>query len=111
MYCNNQGSITMFKIAWTSKITGELGCGQAIHTEEEAVAWREWANKNNPDISHWIEKDNVLKPLNLKGHRCSYGDLTFVPHTTPPTSQDNSPITQASSAALDAKEEQCHQQQ
>jgi len=92
MYTSKQVSITMFKIAWTSKITGAPGWGEAIYTEEEAVRWRDWANKKYPDISHWIETEDVLKPLNLKGHRCSYGDLTFVAHTTPPTSHDNSPI-------------------
>ena len=46
MYTSKQVSITMFKIAWTSKITGAPGWGEAIYTEEEAVRWRDWAIKS-----------------------------------------------------------------
>lgn len=43
-------------------------------------------SKDFPLATYWIESDDRPPPLNLKGHRCSYGDLTFIACKTPEAS-------------------------
>ena len=92
----------MFRITWKSLLTGATGHGEAIFTEEQAVDIARSSNKEwNSEIHHTIEKyEPPGLTLNVKGHRCSYGDLTFVEHSTPtPTvSQGATPIASVPSA-------------
>jgi len=94
----------MFRIVWTSLITGATGHGEAIFTMQEAL---EIASASNKDwyfqIHHSIEKyEPPALTLNVKGHRCSYGDLSFVGHATPtPTaSHEATPIASATPKPL-----------
>jgi hypothetical protein len=90
----------MFRIVWTSLVTGEKGHGEAIFTEEQA---QDIANRLNErwasEIHHGIEKyESPGLTLNVKGHRCSYGDLTFVGRPSPiaSASQEATPLASAS---------------
>ncbi len=104
----------MFRIVWTSLITGATGHGEAIFTKRQALEIASASNKDwDSQIHHSIEKyESPGLTLNVKGHRCSYGDLTFVGHATPtPTaSQEATPIVSetskpsASSASSSVKE-------
>lgn len=71
----------MYRIAWKSIITGASGAGDYVLTmkdaEDEIVA----LNALYPEVIHWVEEG--IAPLNLTGHRCSYGDMTFVDEATP----------------------------
>jgi hypothetical protein len=104
----------MFRIVWTSLITGATGHGEAIFTMQEALEIASASNKDwYSQIHHSIEKyESPALTLNVKGHRCSYGDLSFVGHATPtPTaSHETTPIVSATpkpsaSSASSAKEQ------
>ena len=71
---------------WVSKSVDECGNGDYVLSKEAADAWASSMDKKYPDITHWVDM-KIPNPLNLKGHRCSYGDLSFVPHE----SSDESP--------------------
>jgi hypothetical protein len=90
----------MFRIVWTSLLTGEKGHGEAVFSEEQALDIANWSNERwASKIHHSIEKhESPGLTLNVKGHRCSYGDLTFVGRATPtPTaSQEATPLASAS---------------
>ena len=89
----------MFRIVWTSLITGASGHGEAIFSKEQALEIANASNKEwNTQIHHTIEKyETPGLTLNVKGHRCSYGDLTFVGHAspTPTASHETTPIVSA----------------
>ena len=83
----------MFRIIWTYRISGYKSQGEAVFTEEEAYENVKYYNRKFPEISHDIEKyEPPVLSLNVKGHRCSYGDLTFVAHATPPASAETTPL-------------------
>jgi len=86
----------MFRIVWTSLITGATGHGEATLTKKQALEIASASNKEwNSQIHHSIEKyETPALTLNVKGHRCSYGDLTFVGHAspTPTASHETTPI-------------------
>ena len=75
----------MFRIAWKSKLSTRSGNGTYAFTEEEAKAEIEKLTKEFPMATYWYEADKP-PPLNLKGHRCSYGDLTFIAAKSPEAS-------------------------
>ena len=75
----------MYRIAWKSKVSNKSGHGGYVFTEEKARVEIEKLNKEFPLASYWIEGEK-LAPLNLKGHRCSYGDLTFIASKSPEAS-------------------------
>ncbi len=75
----------MFRISWKSKVSELSGNGEYIYTEEEAKKQVVALSKEFPLATYWIEFDRP-PPLNLKGHRCSYGDLTFIASKTPEAS-------------------------
>lgn len=90
----------MFRINWTSKITGMTGHGEAIYTEKEAQEQTTKLNAEIPELRHEIEKiQEPLTPLNIKGHRCSYGDLSFVAHPSPTNSIQSLSTPKASGLA------------
>ncbi len=99
----------MFRIIWTSRITGATGQGEVIFTEEKALDIAKSSNEDYPEIHHTIEKyEPPALSLNVKGHRCSYGDLTFIAHPTPPASAEVTPVaskTPVPSTSSLAKEE------
>jgi hypothetical protein len=108
----------MFRITWKSLLTGETGHGEAIFTEEEALNIAEIANERwASEVHHTIEKhESPGLTLNVKGHRCSYGDLSFVGHAspTPTASQETTPmasVPSASSASVPLAQEQSPQPQ
>jgi hypothetical protein len=76
----------MYRISWKSK-TGETGSGEycfTIHTAKKRVEDLNVQLLN--EVVHWYEQEPLPErppPLNLKGHRCSYGDLTFVGTRSP----------------------------
>jgi len=76
----------MYRISWKSK-TGVTGSGEYCFTIHEANKRVEKLNKEFlNEVVHWFEQqlDPDRPPaLNLKGHRCSYGDLTFVATKSP----------------------------
>uniref|UniRef100_A0A6C0AN60 Uncharacterized protein n=1 Tax=viral metagenome TaxID=1070528 RepID=A0A6C0AN60_9ZZZZ len=85
----------MFRITWYSLTTGASGHGEKFtKTEQEAREIADKLNKKIPYIKHTIEKESLT--LDLKGHRCSYGDLTFVAHASPSPSPAATPITMSS---------------
>lgn len=89
----------MFRIIWTSLVTGETGHGEAIYTENDALNVAKYSNEKFPELKHTIEKyEPPALSLNVKGHRCSYGDLSFVgcASPTPRTSQETTPINSSS---------------
>lgn len=94
----------MFRIVWTSLITGATGHGEAIFTMQQALEIASASNKEwYSQIHHSIEKyESPGLTLNVKGHRCSYGDLSFVGHATPtPTaSHEATPIASATPKPL-----------
>lgn len=47
----------LFQVHWRSKLTGFKGCGQPIN-ESAAYANASYANKEHPDILHWVESAN-----------------------------------------------------
>jgi hypothetical protein len=61
------------------------GNGTYSLTEAEAKAEIERLTKQFPMATYWYEADKP-PPLNLKGHRCSYGDLTFIAAKSPEAS-------------------------
>jgi len=81
----------MFRINWVSRITGATGHGEPVYTEAEAIKTISELNKEWPDLIHSMEKIERLSPLNVKGHKCSYGDLTFVANMSPTPSQTSTP--------------------
>ena len=77
----------MFRITWISNLTGATGHGDAVFTEEIALEEVVSLNQKFPEITHRVEKyEQPNLTLNVKGHRCSYGDLTFVGHPSPTVS-------------------------
>lgn len=83
----------MFRIAWRSNAS--TGGGKFIYTEKEATEYAYILNAKFPQITHWIEKDtsspkDELKPIKIIGHRCSYGDLSFIPAKSPVSSPEAS---------------------
>ena len=91
-------STNMFRITWISLLTGATGHSQAIFTEQIATEEVLYLNRTFPELVHRIEKyeeplvhTEPLAPLNIKGHRCSYGDLTFVAHPSPIPSTAETP--------------------
>jgi len=72
----------MYRIAWKSKISDSSGSGNFCLTEEEAKEQVESMTKDFPLSTFWYEAD-IPAPLNLKGHRCSYGDMTFIEDASP----------------------------
>ena len=103
----------MFRIIWTYRITGYKSQGEAVFTEEEAYENVNHYNRKFPEISHAVEKyEPPTLSLNVKGHRCSYGDLTFVAHATPTASAEVTPIpskTPVPSASSSSPKEECPQ--
>jgi hypothetical protein len=88
----------MFRITWISLLTGATGHSLPIFTEQIASEEVLYLNKTFPELIHRIEKyeeplvhTEPLAPLNIKGHRCSYGDLTFVAHPSPSPSTAETP--------------------
>jgi hypothetical protein len=81
----------MFRINWTSRLTGATGHGEPVFTEAVALGQIAKLNTAWPDFIHSVEKIETLSPLNVKGHRCSYGDLTFVANMSPTPSQTSTP--------------------
>ena len=75
----------MFRISWKSKLSNMSGNGTYSLTEAEAKAEIERLTKEFPLATYWYEA-NKPPPLNLKGHRCSYGDLTFIAAKSPEAS-------------------------
>jgi hypothetical protein len=75
----------MYRIAWKSKISNLSGNGQYTFTEEEAKKQVASLSKDFPLATYWYEADKP-PPLSLKGHRCSYGDLTFIASKSPEAS-------------------------
>jgi len=83
----------MFRIVTTSRLTGNISHGEPMFTEEQALNITKCLNKDYPDFNHTIEKyEPPALSLNVKGHRCSYGDLTFIAHPTPSASAEATPI-------------------
>lgn len=102
----------MFRIVWISQISGATGHGEAVFTEQQALDMANSWNKAYPDCKHTIEKHEPALSLNVKGHRCSYGDLTFVAHPSPTASAEATPVASktpvpstSSSASVSAKAE------
>ena len=82
----------MFRITWISLLTGATGHSEAIFTEKDATDEVLHLNKTFPELVHSVEKyEPPNLKLNVKGHRCSYGDLTFVENTSPTPSQATTP--------------------
>jgi len=75
----------MYRIAWKSKVSGLSGNGQYNLSEKEAKEQVATLSKEFPLATYWYEA-NKPPPLNLKGHRCSYGDLTFIASKSPEAS-------------------------
>jgi hypothetical protein len=75
----------MYRIAWKSKVSHLSGNGQYNLSEKEAKEQVEALAKEFPLATYWYEADKPA-PLNLKGHRCSYGDLTFIASKSPESS-------------------------
>ena len=48
------------RIAWKSKITGATGNGEFMN-KATAEAWLEKANKEHPDLEHWLESKDEAK--------------------------------------------------
>ena len=83
----------MFRITWVCTLTGVTGHGDAVFTEENALEKVRILNKKLPDLTHAVEKYEQPKlTLNVKGHRCSYGDLTFVAQPSPKVSETPKPL-------------------
>lgn len=79
----------MYRIAWKVESTNRQGHGEYMAISSDGIqSMVDTLNKKNPDMSHWVENMKTLS-LSLKGHRCSYGDLTFIPHDSP-TASDSS---------------------
>ena len=81
----------MFRINWISRLTGATGHGEPVFTEAEAIKTITELNRTCSELIHSMEKIETLSPLNVKGHRCSYGDLTFVASMSPTPSQTSTP--------------------
>jgi len=47
--------VKKFRIAWRSKLTGYTGHGEYCLTEQGAMDWLRYSNRNFPEIFHWIE--------------------------------------------------------
>ena len=75
----------MYRIAWKSKVGTRCGAGQYNLSEKDAKEQVEALSKEFPLSIYWYECDKP-PPLNLKGHRCSYGDLTFIASKSPEAS-------------------------
>ena len=69
----------MYRISWKSKVTGCTGNGNYMFTLEGVTEYIKMLNKEYPELDHWMESEPPT-PLKLIGHRCSYGDMSFVPH-------------------------------
>lgn len=88
----------MFRIVWECLFTGDKGHGDAIYTEEQALEVAKYSNEKYRECHHTIEKyEPPSLTLNVKGHRCSYGDLTFVANynSTPAASAEVTPMASA----------------
>ena len=72
----------MYRIAWKSKVTDKSGNGEFNLNEEDAKKEVALLTKDFPVATYWYEAD-MPAPLNLKGHMCSYGDMSFVEETSP----------------------------
>ena len=84
----------MFRITWISNLTGATGHSEAIFTENYATQKVLYLNKTFPELTHSVEKyEPPILSLNVKGHRCSYGDLTFVGTVSPTPSEASTPNT------------------
>jgi len=66
-------------------MSSRCGRGNYTFTEAEAKAEIERLTKEFQLATYWYEADKPA-PLNLKGHRCSYGDLTFIAAKSPEAS-------------------------
>lgn len=75
----------MFRIVWKSKVSQLSGNGQYNLSEKEAKEQVEALAKEFPLSTYWIECEPPPS-LKLKGHRCSYGDLTFIASKSPEAS-------------------------
>jgi hypothetical protein len=75
----------MYRIVWKSKVSEISGKGQYNLSEKEAKEQVEGLTKDFPLANYWYECERP-PPLNLKGHRCSYGDLTFIETKSPEAS-------------------------
>lgn len=75
----------MYRIAWKSKVSDRSGHGKYCLTEERAKEEVKEMTKDFPLSTFWYECDRPPS-LNLKGHRCSYGDLTFIASKSPEAS-------------------------
>jgi hypothetical protein len=71
----------MHCVYWKSSYTGVEGHGEFIFSEKEVKDIIEIMNKKYTDILH--SSITILPPLNLKGHRCSYGDISFIKELSP----------------------------
>lgn len=45
----------LYRVAWKNKDTGASGHGEAVYTMKEAEQNVETANREWPEIKHWIE--------------------------------------------------------
>ena len=95
----------MYRIVWKMKTRDYGGNGEYCMTLEQAKDYVASLNKEYPELNHWYEAMPVpvvplvvntsvsgtpetspsSRPpsLNLKGHRCSYGDMTFIAARSP----------------------------
>lgn len=99
----------MYHIVWKMKARDYGGNGEYCMTLEQAKDYVASLNKEYPELNHWYEAMPVAMPtpvaplvvntsasgtpetspssrppsLNLKGHRCSYGDMTFIAARSP----------------------------
>lgn len=75
----------MYRVVWKSKVSNKTGHGEYSFTFEEVREEVKKLSKEFPLAIYWYESDRP-PPLNLKGHRCSYGDLTFIASKSPEAS-------------------------
>jgi hypothetical protein len=107
----------MYHIVWKMKDRDYSGNGDYCLSLDQAKDYVVSLNKEYPELNHWYEAMPVpvatprpvvplmvntsasgtpeISPnsrplsLNLKGHRCSYGDMTFIaarsPENSPPS--------------------------
>ena len=52
----------MYRIAWESKTTGVKGVGVYTASKAGAEAIAQQANKDYPDVRHWVETWAYAKP-------------------------------------------------
>lgn len=75
----------MYRIMWRNSPRNYSGNGEYCVSYEVGCAWIEKLNAEYPEIKHWLDP---MPPdsLNLSGHRCSYGDVSFTANISPASS-------------------------